>query len=346
MKARGVLEIDSERFKKNLLFYSKIISPKKIIAVIKADAYGLGIENISKILADLNIKQVAVIEIDAAIRLKKQGFDVFVLGNPFPEDLEELIENNLKFCVSSQEILDAISKVKSHNKAKLILEFDTGMGRLGFLEIPTLPNNVELIGLMSHLSSAGEDPEYTSKQIQEFKKILNSYDNKNLEIHLANSDGFYNYPELYQGIFTHIRIGISMYGISNFGESRECVKLMSNLIQVRNLPAGFGIGYDKTYILPKDTLVGTIPLGYADGIPMQLKNAGSVKISGKLCRIIGKVSMDFITVDLAEVDLAKPGDLVELLWDKQSFDSWASLKGTHYYDILCSIGKRVLRKVI
>ena len=271
------------------------------------------------------------------------GFDVLLLGNPFDEDLEEIINNEIKFCVSSIETIKKVISNKYNKEPKFILEFETGMGRLGFLENIELFKQIKPVGVMSHLSSAATDDKYTKKQIEEFTKIYSLY--SDLEIHLANSEGVYNFPELYKKPYTHVRIGIGMYGLHNFGETKECLKLKSEIIQIRNLPAGYGIGYDKTYILEKDTLVGTIPLGYADGIPLSISNKADVRINNQLSRIIGKISMDFITVDLSNLKNPYVGQTVEILWDKESFDNWVKITGSHYYNILCSLGKRIKRQV-
>jgi alanine racemase len=168
-------------------------------------------------------------------------------------------------------------------------------------------------------------------------------------VHLANSDGINNFPDAY---FNMVRTGINLYGVFDLlgfqaYKLSPSLTLKSTLLERRLLPAGFTIGYGGTHALFRDTWVGTLPAGYADGVPLAASNSGYVLIRGQACPIIGRVSMDYLTVDLTPCPKAQVGDEVVLVGrsGKREFtiEDWARIKQTHPYDIICSLGQRVER---
>ena len=170
---------------------------------------------------------------------------------------------------------------------------------------------------------------------------------------MANSDAINHLPQTHQPPFTHVRAGIDLHGSFSGGKDGlgldSVFTLKSRLLAHRMMPAGHGIGYNSTCILPKDTRVGTVTAGYADGLPLGLSNRGKVIIRGKICPILGRISMDYMTVSLEAFgdDPPGPGEEVTLIGRENgltvSTEEWASLKGTHAYDVLCSFGPRVKR---
>ena len=173
-------------------------------------------------------------------------------------------------------------------------------------------------------------------------------------VHMAASDAINNFPETAQAPFTMVRTGINLHGsFDPYGRKTLQVEpvltLRTRVAQVRSLPAGTTLGYGRTWCLREPTRVATISAGYADGLPLALSNRGQVIIGGRYCPVIGRISMDYTTVDVSAVEGVKPGDEVICLGRDGDCsitpDDWATLKGTHAYDIICSLGSRVERVV-
>jgi alanine racemase len=198
----------------------------------------------------------------------------------------------------------------------------------------------------------------TEGQIEKFLNLLENLSSKGIsfsKIHIANSDAINNFPMTYHTPFNYVRTGINIYGsFDNEGQRilnlEPILTLKTKLAAVRTLPAGMTLGYGCTYKLMKDTRVGTIAAGYADGLPLALSNRGYVIINGSLCPVLGRVSMDYTTVSLEDAPDAKIGDEVICLGGEGprsiSVDDWAQIKGTHAYEIICSFGTRVARRYI
>ena len=173
-----------------------------------------------------------------------------------------------------------------------------------------------------------------------------------VERHMAASDAINNFPASTLAPFNMVRTGINLYGycdneVAHTMDLQGVVELKTRLAAVRKLPAEATIGYGRTYKLRKNTIVGTIAAGYADGLPLALSNRGYVLINGKFCPILGRLSMDYTTVLLDEVPEAKCGDEVVCIGTQGEnsilLEEWAQLKGTHAYELLCSFGSRVKR---
>ena len=201
-----------------------------------------------------------------------------------------------------------------------------------------------------------KDP-FTKRQIKLFKEIVSAAEKEGFrfrKVHISASDGINNFPETAKKPFTVVRTGINLHGSSDpYGRKalkvEPVLSLKTRVAQIRELPAGTTLGYGRTWCLNAPTKVATISAGYADGLPLALTNRGFVFIGGKRCKIIGRISMDYTTVDVSEVRNVKPGDEVICFGkcgkDSITPDDWAALKGTHAYDIICSLGNRVQRVV-
>jgi alanine racemase len=249
--------------------------------------------------------------------------------------------------------------VKQGRCANVHIIIDTGMGRLGlpyYEASKIIPKIIHLPGLKvegaySHFSNAN-NPSHpkTAQQLVLFKQALKAFGNFNIPlIHIANSDAINNFKNSY---FDMVRTGINLYGVFDL-QGRHAYKLTptlclkSRLIAIRTLPAGFTIGYSCTHTLSRETRVGTVAAGYADGVPMTASNSGYVLIGGRQCPIIGRVSMDYITVNLNSHPSARLGDIVVLIGKSRkeeiTVEDWAKIKQSHPYDIICSLGSRVER---
>jgi alanine racemase len=265
--------------------------------------------------------------------------------------------------VATARLIDKAAK-RLNRKATVHFKIDTGMGRLGILaseaaatirKIVTL-ENLDCEGIFSHCPTA-YDPadEFANDQISLFKTILAEVAKDGIsfrKIHIAASDAINNFKAAVKPPFNVVRTGINLHG-SFDPNGRRALKLESVLTlktrvaQVRTLPAGTTLGYGRTWCLSSPTKVAAISAGYADGLPLALTNRGHVIINGAPCPVIGRISMDYTTVDVSKAGDVRAGDEVIALGGTGKYaitpDDWAALTGTHAYNIICSLGNRVER---
>ena len=378
MKRRVQVEIDLKALVRNYRKIAEHVKPMKVLCVLKANAYGLGVGAYAKALAAAGCTMFGVAEPFEALELQKSfkvsGFqgpkkpEVQILSSVLPDEIPEMVKQGVVLPVIDVPTAKLISAaaVKARKIAKVHFKLDTGMGRLGILakdalavirEVKTLPN-LDCEGIFSHCPVAFEpkDP-YTKRQIALFKSIVAAAAKEGIsfkKVHMAASDAINNFPETAKPPFTLCRTGINLHGsFDPYGRKALKVEpvltLKTRVAQVRELPAGTTLGYGRTWCLAKPTKVATISAGYADGLPLALTNRGFVFIGGKRCKIIGRISMDYTTVDVSDVKSVKAGDEVICFGkcgnDSITPDDWAALKGTHAYDIICSLGNRVQRVV-
>jgi len=377
MKRRVTVEIDLQALVRN---YRKIVArvkPMGVLSVLKANAYGLGVASYARALAEAGCTMFGVAEPFEALELKKAlvgympkkvPFEVQILSSILPDEIPDMVKAGVILPITDLEEAKLVSAaaVSARTVAKVHFKLDTGMGRLGILAkdalemiraVKRLPN-LDCEGIFSHCPMAFEpkDP-YTKRQIALFKSIVAAAAKEGItfrKVHIAASDAINNFPETARAPFTLVRTGINLHG-SFDPNGRKALKvepvltLKTRVAQVRDLPAGTTLGYGRTWCLARPTRVATISAGYADGLPLALTNRGFVFIGGKRCKIIGRISMDYTTVDVSDVKAVKPGDEVICFGrcgkDSITPDDWAMLKGTHAYDIICSLGNRVERVV-
>ena len=377
MKRRVTVEIDLKALVRNYRRIAAHVRPAKVLCVLKANAYGLGVADYAKALAKAGCTMFGVAEPFEALELKKalslgRGRlvpEIQILSSILPDEIPEMVKAGVILPVIDVPTAKLISAaaVKAKVVAKVHFKLDTGMGRLGILakdalqvmrEVKKLPN-LDCEGVFSHFPMAYDpkDP-FTKRQIRLFKQIVAAAEKEGFrfkKVHISASDGINNFPETARKPFTVVRTGINLHGsFDPYGRKalkvEPVLSLKTRVAQVRELPAGTTLGYGRTWCLNKMTKVATISAGYADGLPLALTNRGFVFIGGKRCKIIGRISMDYTTVDVSDVRNVKPGDEVICFGkcgkDSITPDDWAALKGTHAYDIICSLGNRVQRIAI
>jgi len=359
--SRVRLEINLKAIRSNFNLIRSSVSPANVMVVLKADAYGLGIVPISKALCDFGAARIGVAEVKEAVSIRKLGVPIQVLGSLQRDEVPTAVKMNLVCPVTDYTSAVLISQEAKRQKKKIRIHFliDTGMGRLGIpyqiaveviRKIQALPN-LELEGMYSHFSNANNPRHPKSKQqLNLFKNIIKELKDINFSIvHMSNSDAINNLPESY---FNMVRTGINLYGVFDLDGKqvynlKPTLSLKTSLIAKRKLPAGSTIGYGCTHTLFKDTLVGTIPAGYADGIPLTASNSANVLVGTTECPVIGRVSMDYTTIDLSKRPNARVGDSVTIFGKSGNkeitVEDWARIKQTHPYDIICSLGNRVER---
>ena len=372
IKRRVTVEIDLGALVRNYRRIKAHVKPMKVLCVLKANAYGLGVGPYAEALYTAGCRDFGVaepyeaLELISVLRRGKSAANVQILSSILPDEIEPMVKAGVILPVTDLETAKLISNAakKARKTARVHFKLDTGMGRLGILAkdaleviraVRALPN-LDCEGIFSHCPMAYEpkDP-FTRRQVALFKSIVAECAKDGhafAKVHMAASDAINNFPETAKPPFTMVRTGINLHG-SFDPNGRRALKvepvlsLKTRVAQVRELPAGTTLGYGRTWCLAAPTKVATISAGYADGLPLALTNRGFVFIGGRRCKIIGRISMDYTTVDVTDVPNVKPGDEVVCFGrcsgDSITPDDWAALKGTHAYDIICSLGTRVER---
>ena len=365
MKGRIWLEVDLDILEQNFNRICEAVAPLQVLAVVKANAYGLGVMPIAERLLQAGAAGFCVAELREAIQLLPFGKPIQILGGLLDSELEAAVRNRFILGATGYEAAKKISdeSVRQGVTTEVHFKIDSGMGRLGILakdavsvakQVAALPN-LNCCGIYSHFPAAANDA-LSSAQAETVLRIAEELECAGIHLtkrHIANSDAINSCPFAKTGKFTHVRAGINLHGSFNAVGEQEVglestVTLKSRIVQVREMPAGYTIGYNRTCRLPVNTKVATVAAGYADGIPLNLSNRGYVIIRGRLCPIIGRISMDYTTVrvDGFEEELS-PGEEVIFIGGTGSsritVADWANLKGTHPYEVLCSISPRVNR---
>lgn len=359
-------EINLQAIKNNVLEIRKIVDKKRIMAIIKANAYGHGSVEIAKTLIEEGIDFFGVAILEEALELRRKGFteDILILGWLPPENYQESLENNIIICIYDFEeakILEEMGK-KLGIKARVHLKIDTGMTRIGFLpseksllEILTIMKykNIIVEGIFSHFSKADEkDKSYANLQLKKFKGFVEEIEKNSgktiLWKHIANSASILDFPSSH---FNMVRAGIILYGLEpseevGFKDKNflPALSLKAKLSRVAEISSKTLVSYGGIFETGKANKIGTIPIGYADGYTRLLTGKGKVLIKGKKKDIIGKICMDQCMVDLSEVTDIKKGDEVILLGGGiagESADDLAKKIGTINYEIVCMFSDRI-----
>lgn len=362
---QSILEISQSAFKHNIKEIKKYVKDKKeIMPVIKANAYGTYINKNLKLIKDFKIVAVAMVQ--EGVELRKEGFinEIFVLNQPYVEDLENIINYNLTVGVSSKKFINAIGNYnqgEENNKIKVHLELETGMGRTGvkisdindFIENINKYKNIEIEGIYTHLSSADSDENFTKQQIKLFEEGIKIIKKKvpNIKyIHHSASNGLLNFSS---EICNVVRPGLIMYGYPSSNDTLEKInikpvaKLKSKISFIKEVQQGMSISYGRTFIAEKRMIIATVGIGYADGIKRALSNIGEVVIKGQKAQIVGKICMDSFMVDVTEIAGVEEGDEV-YIWDNNiiNLEEIADKCDTINYEILSTISERVPRKFV
>lgn len=361
-------EIDLDCIKHNMIEIRKQVGEKIIIAIVKADAYGHGAIDVASVLLENGADKLGVAVITEALELRKSGIEapILILGYTPLDFTKDLIDQNIEQTVYSLDYAIGLSEIalKEGKQIDIHIAIDTGMGRLGFLlneeslgDIEKINNlkNINIKGIFTHFSSADEtNKEYTMMQLNKFKQFNKSLEERGIEIkekHLSNSAAILDIEEAY---FDAVRPGIIIYG---YYPSNEVIKekinlkpaltLKSNIVHVKVLPKGEYISYGREFKTERESIIATLPIGYADGYTRALYKKGKVIINGKSAPIVGRICMDQCMIDITDVGPVKVGDEVILIGEDQGMkfnaDDIAKLLNTINYEVLCLIGKRIPR---
>ena len=345
-------EIDLSALTHNLNTIRQMAPSSQVLAVLKANAYGHGLERIAKALPQADAFGVA--RLDEALALRAGGVIkpiVLLEGFFSKEDLAVISVNNLQTIVHNREQLDVLCQVNLDRPLKVWLKIDTGMHRLGinpeefnhFYQQLKQSNNVqEAIVLMSHLACADDKSNPSNQQqIVLFNEISAGLSEQKS---LANSAGICAWPDAH---FQWLRPGLMLYGVSPMQTLdvqlaiKPVMTLKASLIALRKIIPGESVGYGGNWQSKEDTFIGVIAIGYGDGYPRHAENGTPVLLNGRRVPLIGRVSMDMISVDLGIDSVDKIGD-VATLWGKGlPVEEVAKYATTIPYELLCNITRRV-----
>ncbi len=364
-------EIQLDKLANNMREIRRVSKSKDIIAVVKADAYGHGALDVAPVFLENGANRLAVAVISEAVELRRGGIEcpIMILGFTPPNLIDNLLRYDIEQTVYSYDFAEEISKmaVKSNKIAKIHIALDTGMGRIGFLpeensveqvyKISKLPNII-VEGIFSHFSAADEkDKEYTYKQLEHFNWFYNKLKDKGVNInirHIANSAGIIDLPETH---FEAVRPGIIQYGYYPSEEVskdkiniKPAMQLKTNVVHIKKIPAGEYIGYGRKFKTTKDSVIATLPVGYADGYTRLLFAKGKVIINNKFAPVVGRICMDQCMIDITDVEDVKVGTDVILIGETEEIkfnaEDAAEILGTISYEVVCMISKRVPRVYI
>jgi alanine racemase len=357
-----VLEVNLDAVIHNYNYFRSLLKPTtKMICMVKAFGYGVGAYELAKTLQDYHCDYLAVALADEGEELRKEGIHIpLIVMNPEMSGLNSLFEHALEPEVYSFRLLDALLKEALQRGVSgfpIHIKFDTGMHRLGFApeDVPELCRRLRRQKALSvrscftHLagSEASEFDEFTLRQNELFNAAAAALEEglgyRCLK-HILNSAGIERFTELQHDM---VRLGISLYGVSATAESHDrlrCVcALRTVILQIRNIPAGESVGYDRRTFLSRDSRIAVVPIGYADGLNRRLGNGvGEAIVGDRRCPIVGNVCMDACMLDVTDATAAE-GDTVTFFDDKLTVNEIAAKIGTIPYEVLTAISPRVKR---
>lgn len=355
-----ILEVSIDNAKYNINQIQKLVGDNiTIMPVIKANGYGSYINKKIEFLNDFDIVAVAIV--DEGIALRNLGYkkEIFVLNQPYIDEIDKIIEYNLISGVSSDNFIEKLGEKRE--KVKIHIEIGSGMGRTGihpkrvdeYIEKIKEYDNIIVDGIYTHLSSADIDEEYTRKQLNSFDYAVENA-KKKIDtirfIHAQASTGILNFNEKKYNL---VRPGIIIYGFYPDDSFKDKIdlkpvitKFASKITFLKTVSEGSSISYGRSYITKRETKVATIPIGYADGFRRCLSNNCKVFINGKRVQVIGNVCMDSFMADVTDIE-ANVGDEVIIFDNKNiTLEEYAKASNGINYEMICTISDRVPRKFI
>ncbi len=331
---RACLEINLEYLEHNVNTLKKVLQPEcELMAVVKADAYGHGMFNIAVHVNKLGVRAFAVATIDEGITLRKYGIvgEILILGYTEPERARELCKYHL-----TQTLIDmnyALLLSQQGCNIKTHIKIDTGMHRLGFdkEDVEGIVSvfhmkNLKVEGIFTHLcasdSTALEDTSFTKAQADSFYRLIQTLETQGItipKIHIQSSYGLLNYPKLKS---SYVRAGVILYGVLSSPNDnprmqldlKQVLSLKAKVILLRKVKKGDCVGYSRSFVAGRDSLIGVVPVGYADGYPRNLSGGKSyVLINGQKAPVVGKICMDQLMIDVTDISGVRVGDIVTLI---------------------------------
>ena len=329
---RSELIIDLGALRRNVRTLLHALEGSQLWAVVKSDAYGHGASDVAGAALGAGASALCVATVPEGLALRREFATarIIVMGAATNLEVSQARDAHLELVVSSGEIPGGM---------RVHLKLDTGMGRWGLAEVPVPP--IEVVGLMSHLATADTDAAYAEGQIERFRSATLPY--SHLTRHIANSAAALRYPS---ARFDAARCGVALYGLSPFGTDpvedglEPVLTWTSHVAQTRLLRAGESTGYGRRFVAERETWIGIVPIGYADGFRRDLTGT-TVRVAGEPRRVVGTVSMDAFAVELdRDLPIGSP---VTLLGRGVLIEEHARVAGTINYELACGINSSPLR---
>ena len=366
------MEVNLDNLVHNIRQINKNVTPPAaVMGILKADGYGHGAVEISRVLVEEGVNRFGVAVLDEAIQLRREGIDVpiLILGYTPAELFEQVLEYRITPTIYNYRDAAELSRLAEAKgvKAKLHLKLDTGMGRIGLIpgqdSLDTVSNinklpGIIIEGIFTHFSVADEkDKAYTKQQYEKYTDFIKALEDRGINIplyHAGNSAATMDLPDMHLDM---VRPGIILYGLYPSDEVykeklelKPLASLKTRVAHVKIVPAGTSVGYGRKYISGGTRTIATLPIGYADGYTRMLSGKAGVLVHGQRAPLAGNICMDQCMIDVTGIPGVKVGDEVVLIGEQgdQSItpEELAGLLGTINYEIVCMIGKRVPRVYI
>lgn len=342
-------DIDLGAFSRNIdAIIARLPAGARLVAVLKANAYGHGAIELARRCDPERVAMIGVALLEEALELRNAGITLPILVFGSTNAIDVALDHDLTLGVVGPEELATVCEVARHRDVGIHLKLDSGMGRMGVIE-SELPSVIEMIhnaprlridGIYTHLANADEpDDSFTATQIANFDRMLAGLREARIDAplhHIANS------AATIRGLVRpgdYARVGIALYTLS------PVMRWRTEIVRLKTLPRGSAIGYGTTFHTARESRIATLPVGYADGYRRTLSNNAEVLVRGKRAPVVGRVSMDLVTIDVTDVEAAV-GDEVVLLGDSISAEELAAKANTISYEIFCGLTARVPRRYV
>lgn len=370
---RAWIELNFNNLKHNIFEFKRIIpSNTEIMAVVKANAYGHGIVEISTFLNNIGIDNFAVATLEEGIILRENNINgnILILGYTDIQNIEYVIKYDLIQTIVDYDYAKKISFLHLSNKLKCHIKINTGLNRIGenyknidnFLEIFKI-ENLNILGCFTHLAVADsldeDDVTFTENQIENFYACINHIKSQGYDtgkLHIQNTYGTLNYPEIN---CDYVRLGIGMYGIYNANnhinnsnadvDLKPVLQLKAKISSVHELLKNDFVSYGRTFSSDKNMKIATVCIGYADGFPRNLSNKDVVVlINNHYSKIIGRICMDQLVIDVTDIPNVKCGDIVTLIGEDSAIcaENISIKSDSITNELLCRLGDRLPRILI
>lgn len=352
------VEVNLDYLTQNIKKFTEYLpKDKKLLAVVKADAYGHGVSMMLPTILSCNIDMLGVASIDEALDLRTAGAecDILVLGAPPVWAFESAIQNNISISIFNDEHLEAAKLIYERTgiPIKAHVKVDTGMNRIGiraeeaveFIKKVQKLDYINLQGIFSHLANS-DNEDRTKVQLDKWENILANVNTDGLLTHIFSCIGALSY----NCTCNMIRLGGMIYGLDspfpkskkNPFEVKQILGLKARISNIHKVKKGEGVSYSYNFVADRDMTVATIPIGYADGIDRRLSGKIYGYIRDKKVRQIGNITMDQMMFDVTDVE-TEVGEIITLLDDRIKVDEWANILGTINYELTCRLKVRLPR---
>jgi alanine racemase len=358
--------IDLEALEHNFKEVKRRAGGRKVLAVVKAGAYGHGAVEVSRRLLRLGADMLGVALVEEGKELRDAGIEapILVMGALFPEQADAIVSLQLTPVVFDVSFAGVLSETARRMKTSVAVhvKIDTGMGRIGvepekahdMIEKLQKLGAVDVQGLMTHFADADlRNKLFAARQMERFEGLLRTMETRGINIpliHAANSAAVLDFG---CALFTMVRPGLMVYGCNPMEQGgvapdlRPVLSLVTRIAFIKRVPAGVPISYGRTFVTKRESIIATLPIGYADGYSRALSNKGFVLVRGVRAPVVGRVCMDMCMIDVTDVPDAGTGDEVVLIGhqgsDRITADDIAAMTGTISYEVLCGISSRVPR---